>query len=268
MDDLPDRAYFGPYQLVRSLGPSMLADRYLALHVRSKGSFVVHRFRSACTDRAQQRRLTAALERMSHIRHPHLLGVENFSFAPGGRPLVVTPYTGNQDGLITLADLLDLKGGQMGAFEAERAILQLLDAVSCSHSNGMPHGELGLDEVLVDRRGSVFIELAGLRLAISGRTGQSSELLRDETRSIAQIGYRLITGLPADEPFIPPTSVVRRLDRRWDEWFETALEPSGGFETPSDAIDALPGNRREQARDTQPGPVRVVLQRLGIPGGA
>lgn len=246
----------------------MLADRYLALHVRSKGSFVLHRFKTPCPDRAQQRRLTAALERVSHIRHPHLLGVENFSFAPGGRPLVVTPYTGNQDGLITLADLLDLKGGQMGAFEAERAILQLLDAVAYTHNAGMPHGELDLDEVMVDRRGSVFIELAGLRLALGGRAVQSSELLRDETRSVAQIGYRLITGLPADEPMIPPTGVVRRLDRRWDDWFETALEPSGGFETPSDAIDALPGNRREQAREAQPGPVRVVLQRLGIPGGA
>lgn len=246
----------------------MLADRYLALHVRSKGSFVLHRFRTPCPDRAQQRRLTAALERMSHIRHSHLLGVENFSFAPGGRPLVITPYTGNQDGLITLADLLDLKGGQMGAFEAERAILQLLDAIAYTHNAGMPHGELDLEEVMVDRRGSVFIELAGLRLAMGGRAVQGSELLRDETRSVAQIGYRLITGLPADEPMIPPTGVVRRLDRRWDDWFETALEPSGGFETPSDAIDALPGNRREQARETQPGPVRVVLQRLGIPGGA
>ena len=114
---------------------------------------------------------------------------------------------------------------------------------------------------MVDRRGSLSIELYGLarRLAMPGAR-PASEAIRDEVRSIVEIGYWLLTGLPAEEPRIMAGRLIPKLERRWDEWFDRGLDPLAGFLSAEDALGAMPGLRREI--EASQGPVRTVIGRV------
>ena len=150
---------------------------------------------------------------------------------------------GDVDGITTLRTLLRYKGGEMSPDEAERALLQLLQAVHFVHDLGLHHGPIDMNEIHVDRRGSLYIELYGLSRAIRGAGEANPETIRDEVRSLVEIAYTLITGLRAEEPLIPAGRLVKRLSGAWDEWFDHGLNPAGGFDSASEAMDALPAAR-------------------------
>lgn len=257
-----DEARLGPYRLVRPLDPGRLATRWLALHERSRTSHVVHGF-GICHDKAERRRFLSAVESVARLSHMHLLPVEQFSFTASNRGCVITPYTGNQEGLVTLTQLLEAKGGRMLTSEADRALTQIIEAVRYAHERGQHHGPLHMDEVLVDRRGCVQIELYGMARHLGGLTRGNLELVRDEVRSIVEIGYRLVTGLDADEPRIQASRLAKRLDRQWDQWFDAGLDSAGGFDSADAAYSALPSVQRESAGQPNAGRVRVVMGRVG-----
>ena len=76
---------------------------------------------------------------------------------------------------------------------------------------------------------------------------------------LAEIGYQLITALRAEEPLIPAGRLVKKLDPRWDDWFNVALDPTDGFATAESAIAALPARAGGLVATT-----RSVLEILGI----
>lgn len=275
MDTTDQSPRVGPFRLVRPLSPGKLAERWLALDERDNSTHVLHRFDLGGDrlggDRAERRRFLAAIEEASALRHPHLLAVKTFSMGTGvsaGAAWVVTPYTGSQEGLLTLSQLVRSKGGSLSPVEAERAVEQLLEAMTYAHAADRHHGPLSAEEVLVDRRGSLAIEMYGLRRRLAGFSSGNAELVRDEVRSVVELAYRLLTGLPADEPRIPAGRLVRKLDPRWDEWLEMGLDPTGGFATAFEALQALPSRAREFDRRERVGPVRVVLSRFRRAMGA
>jgi hypothetical protein len=233
--------------------------------------------------KAEEARLVAAVESAALLDHPHALKIEQFTFDITGQAWVITPYVGDADGLRSLSRLLREKGGQMRPVEAERAVHQLLDVVALAHgggtleppmapqgteSNSPPravgcHGPITMDEIVVDPRGSLLIELYGLARAIdlNGAGARPSlEALRDEIRSVVEIGYQLITGLRAEHPLIPAGRLVRRLDPKWDAWLNRGLDPSGGFDSAEGALASLPSVAK-----SGPGLVvtRNVLTRYG-----
>lgn len=261
MREPADREFFGPYRLVRRLAPSASAERWMALHVRSQTSHIVHRF-FTCRDRAERRRFLDAFESMAQLHHPHLLRIEQFSFGSAGRPWGVTPYPGNQDGLVTLAQLAELKGGRLGEFESQRAIEQILGAAAFAHKRGIIHGVLTADEILVDRHGALLVEHYGLSRLIEPSPTPADEAIFDEVRSIAALGYTLMTGLTPNTALIAPSRVNRRIDRLWDSWFARALDAGADFDSAQTALDALQGRAPEP---DQPGPVKVVLRKLRKP---
>jgi hypothetical protein len=111
----------------------------------------------------------------------------------------------------------------------------------------------------VDRRGSLAIELYGLRRRLLGSGDRpATEVGRDEVRSIVAIGYELLTGLSAEDPRIEATRLIPKLDRRWDEFFAEGLDPLAGFLTAGDALGSLPSLRREL--DARQSPVQVVIR--------
>lgn len=252
---------FGPYRLVRPLRPSPIADRWLALHEKEQTSHVVHEL---CYrhDKSAQRRFLSAVENLAELDHPHLLPIERFSLGAGGHAYAITPYTGNPDGLVTLETLLKDKGGQMAPAEVDEALTQILEACQYAHERGHVHGPHVLEQILVDRKGSVWLEMYALPRRLQGLAPGNAELIRDEIRSIAEIGYQLMTGLAADEPRISAGRLVKKLDRRWDEWLDEGLEPSGGFATAEQALSALPSNRKEADLQANAGPVRIVIRRV------
>jgi len=267
MEPRVERLRVGPYKLVRQLeaapskgSRSAPSQRWLAWNDETQTSHLAYRFRQGSLD-AQA--FTAAATAGTALSHPHLLPIEHTEVGPAGSAWVFSPFTGNHDGLVSLRTLLSDKGGRLNPVEAERAMSQVLEAVEYAHTVGFQHGDMGPDEILVDRRGSLAIELYGLRRRLRGQSGPpASEVCKDEVRSVVQLGYQLVTGLPADEPRITASRLIPRLDKRWDAWFNEGLDPYAGFATAEEALAALPGNRREVEERERVGPVRVVIERF------
>lgn len=235
---------FGPFQIVRPLRPCALGERWLALHERDQSSHTVYRL-GPFHDKAERRRFLHAVSPLAGtIESPcpgHVLPIEHYAFDHRGYGWAVTPYTGNQHGLVTLADLIRAKAGQFEPAEASRVIQQLLTAFEGVDCHEIHHGPIEPAEILVDTRGRLLIELFGVGRKVAGLGSGNEELTRDEIRSVAALGYQLMTGLPAEEPRIAASRLNRRIDKAWDEWFELALDPQGGFDTAADALAVLPG---------------------------
>ncbi len=257
MDNPPERARFGPYRLLRTLDACPGADRYLALHEKRQTSHVVYRF-GVSHDAAERRRFLAAVQPLACLDQPHLLPVEEYSFAADSRGWVVTPYTGSQIGLMTLARLLADKGGRMSPSEAQRALTHTLEAVQSAHEIGLCHGPLSPDQILIDRRGSATIELYGLDRRLHSDACQPGvdSVRQDEITSLVRLGYVLLTGLNPASLHISSTRLVKRLDRKWDAFFAAGLNPQAGFASAADALAALPGSSAVPAPPT-PAPSRV-----------
>lgn len=237
--DLP--VLFGPYRVVRDLGVSRAGPRWVAINERTGENRAVYRVGSS-RDHVERRRLLAALERAGRLSHPHLLTVEKFSLDGSGNLWAVAAYRGNQDGLVTINELVEAKGGRLSPIESERALEQMLEAIAFAHEQGLHHGPVELDEILIDRHGSVWIEMYALPRLLEGLEASNEFLVRDEVRSIVAIGYKLLTGLDAEDPRVPASRMFKKLDRAWDRWFDRGLDPSGGFDSASEALRALPGH--------------------------
>jgi serine/threonine protein kinase len=257
MIEQKERVRFGPYRLVRELSASPLGCRWLALRESDQSSHAVYRF-EALPDRIWRRRHTGAMHVLAELQHPHLLALEMFSFDVGGEPWVVTPYTGNHDNIVLLRDVVQAKGESLSAAEAERAVLQVLEGIEYAHSVNVCNGPIAMEQLLVDRRGCVLIELYGVSRALAGQDGSDTELIRDEVRSAVEIAYRLVTGLSADEPRILAGRLAKKLPRAFEEWLEEGLHPGRGFQSAEEAISKLPHRRP----DPEPSRVRTVLGRL------
>lgn len=265
MISIDDVRTVGPFQLVRSLEPSPFGQRWLAQHNQNHADWIVHSF---CTqmDKGLRVLLLSWIEAAGSFSHAHLPSIKLIADGPeveGPRCIwSAEPYLGNEDGLLTIDRLVKLKGGRMSPAETERVLLHTLDAMRFAHELGICHGLLLGSDLLVDRHGSITIDLYGLRRRLEGKLELNAEAVLDEIRSVAMIGYSALTGLEAEEPRIKATRLVRRLDRSWDEWFEVALDPAGGFSTASEALSALPSIGIRPVIETKPGAARVVLHRL------
>lgn len=215
---------FGAFRPVRKLTPGPLGERVLAVHVRDHSSHVIHRSLHKL-ERAAQRRFSAAVLPAASLRHAHLLAVQSMAFTPQGYAWIATPFTGNQDGLLTLSDHIRLKGGRLPAFEVQRAMAQLLDAVAYAHERGVVNGPISATQILVDRHGSLSIELYAIATLLHARIDDESA--SSEVRSIFALGYRMLTGCrprwTRSGFVLPATSLVPRLDRSWDQWLARGL---------------------------------------------
>ncbi len=82
-------------------------------------------------------------EMVARVPHPHLLRIEEHGIDALGTPWLITPFTGDVDGLRTLARLLREKGGQMEPLEVERTMEQVLRAVVEARSGGLSREDGG-----------------------------------------------------------------------------------------------------------------------------
>jgi serine/threonine protein kinase len=273
MVEVADRQTLGPYLLTRDLEPNSLGERFLALHAEDQSSHVAYR----CAPRPSREgmsRFVHAIRTAESLRHEHVLSIEYHTIDGEGCPWIVTPFTGDVDGVRTLGKLLREKEGQMQPFEAERALVHILEAAAAAHRTEatrdgrearlpLVHGPLTIDEILVDRHGRLVIELYGLARLLSGEPASGDpETVRDELRSIAEIGYQLVTGLRAEVPMIPASRLVKRLDPRWDMWLSRGLDPVNGFESAEEALGLLPSRQSTDLEIETVAGVRGVFGRL------
>ena len=242
---------FGPYRLIRPLEPVEGWERYIALHEQDDTDHLIYRH-PALRDGPDRRRLLEAVRPMCAVDHAHLLGVTAYSFDQQERLCLVTPYTGNQEGLVTLSDLVERRSGRLEVPEVARCVEHLLGAVAAARAAGISGGPVQAERVQVDRRGSLRIELYGLPSADRVRRGICTGA--DEVRAIGGLAVWLLTGIRHE---VPPSAVARiagRSARGWENWLEVALDAVGGFESPEEALAALPG-REGLAGEPMPEPV-------------
>lgn len=236
-------------------------ERWLTLDTRTETDGLAYAFVDAMSS-DERARLVAMLRTLADPGHAHLLTFDRIE-AAAGVPVATGPYCGHQDGLLTLPMLIEQKGGQLSPAEAERAVVQLLEAYVHAAELGIHHGPLDPSQVLIDRRGSVAIELFGAGRALDGLNRWSAELVRDEVRSVAELAYRMLTGIEASEPMLRPSRLAKRAEKAWDAWCERGLDAAGGFDTPLEALAALPSG---VFADAASGPERAAEADSGSAG--
>lgn len=244
----PEIRRIGNLSLFTQLGRSRLGDRWLARDEATHSVVVVH-WLAPAQERDSTRHLTARLDQLQRLRHPHILAIDSVIPAVCSSTQgfwIVTPFTGHHTGLLTLDRLLAEKGGTMPIVEVERCLLHLLEASEHAHHQGIIHGPILASEVQIDRKGSLLVEFFGLSHSTGldpFHTHNAAETIRDEIRSIVALGYQLITGLSPQEPRLKLGKLIRQLDPAWDDWIDMGLDPSGGFASASEALGQLPSAR-------------------------
>lgn len=239
---------FGPYRLIRPLNPLNGWERFIALHERDDTDHVVYRH-PPLHDASERRRLLGAIEPLAAVRHAHLLEVAAYSFDEQGRLCLVTPYAGNQEGLVTLSDLVERRNGRLDVAETARCVEHLLEAVIAARGAGLAGGPVVPERILVDRRGSVHIELYGLPSADRMYRGVCTGA--DEVRAIGAMAVWLLTGIRQDVASLAVGRIAGRGAKAWEPWLEAATDPVNGFETPADALLAVPSrDQSDRARET------------------
>ncbi len=240
--------YFGPYKLIRPLGYAHGAARFVVLCNRTDTNYLLYRFQRI-NNHKLRRNLFDAFVEMSTLDHPHLLKIKSVSYDDRGQLCIITPYTGNHDGLVLLDDLLEIRDGKLSVAETARAIEHLLDAIASAHKQHIFNGPINPADILVDRYGALQIQFYGLSSLTQGQSSNANDhphrsdhasKVADEIRSIVNLGYTMLTGLKTRSGRIAPSRVIKKLDRNWDTWFEIGLDPVDGFDTLTQAINALP----------------------------
>ncbi|MCW5757065.1 MAG: hypothetical protein KIT54_07515 [Phycisphaeraceae bacterium] len=257
MGDPHTRVRFGDYAITRELPESPIARRLLAMEPEGRQAKVLHLF-PIRPDDAQVAVLRRAIDNLRTIDNRHVLPVERLILGIVHQPCAVTPYTGHQDGLIDLGGLLAEKGGQMEPGETDRLLRQLFDGLGAAHARLIHHGSLRPRDILVDRRGSATIEMLGVARSLEGLRGFSTEVQRDEIRTVVELGFRCLTGHDAATVGLPASKLVRRLEPAWDTFFAHGLDPVEGFDTAAQAIAALPSADFDRLVET-PRPTRAGL---------
>ena len=251
---------FGAYEIVRPLRPCGAIERYLVSDPERLTHHVAFRLPPpAVRDRESS---LDTLSRASTVRSPHVAPVEQFAFAATEAAWIISPYTGDHDGLLLLSDLLADKGGQFEAAEVRRAMLQLIDALEAIQTSCGGHGSLSLGCVQVDRAGKLLVELPGLRMD----NGSPAGVAQAELRSLVAIGYELLTGIAPGDQIILPSRLAEGLDPRWDRFISDGLDPAMGYasldELRSGLEDALVGQPVVEVKTRRSGG-RLGLRRWG-----
>ncbi len=219
----------GPARLVRDLGRTRVAHRWLA-HVPSDASlfqiYIIHPGQTS----------PPVLGVAERLRGRHIVPILGAGTDATGRTWALSPYSGDVEGLRSLSDLLKLRPGhQMPVYEVGVAANQLLDAANDLRRHGLSFAGLTGREVLIDRRGSIRVEVIN-----ATRTGSDAPMA-DDTQALGVLIYEMLTGATPSGAFAPPSRLASGVGRVWDRWTERAL--SRGFESLTAAAASLPAPR-------------------------
>lgn len=231
------------------------------LHERDRTNHLLYRFEHM-TDTVGRRRVFDRFLKTAQVEHQHILKIESVGYDDTGRLCVVTEYPGNQEGLVTLRDLIEARGGRLEMAEATRLMTQLLETCLHASTEGIVHGAFTLDELLVDRHGCTLVELYGLRHALH-QQGSILDARSEQTRSVIEIGYFMTTGMHFDDPgsrngFSKDVKLSKKQERNWDSWYSMALDPLQGFENAQQALETMPTDAEQVARLSELKPLPVA----------
>lgn len=239
----------------RPLRERPLGECWLAHRRDDSVPLAAYRIARTAVPGASSGAFVQAMRRLADARLPHALSILAVHAEEGGDWWVLSPYVGSYEGLLSLDMLLARKpGARLTPLETLHAAAQLLTALAAADEAGVFHGPVSLDEILVDRRGSLLIELFGVERLIRGEQGPDVDEARDAVASAVGAIYRLLTGLPPRS--LKTAELARQVGPRWVEWLERGLAAHGGFTDASEALAALPGRAPDPPPRTHPAPAQ------------
>lgn len=228
---MPDHGTFGGLRLIREIEPVALgcgrqARRWIALDDAASTAHVVYALpihRSGF----ERRRFVQAADAASRARGAHILPIEAYALDQRRGGMIVTPFVGDMDGLLTLTALVAAKGGRLSPAETLRALIQMLEGLRSLHAAGQVDTALSAERMLVDPKGRLWIELPAFGWLMAKRPGERDELARADTLRVAQVARQCLGAASGAES--PGLS----------GWLVAALSPLDGYPTPAAALAAL-----------------------------
>ncbi|MBL8745224.1 MAG: protein kinase family protein [Phycisphaerae bacterium] len=225
------------WNLRKRLPPHPLAERFTAVNSADNTPALLYRIGPGNNPAPTRER---ALRYLTSCRHPHLQRIERITSDAEGSTWIIAEYPGSHSGLLTLAELLSHKPtGTLSEREVWHTTSHLLAALDELHQQSIAHGTIRADDILVDPRGRVLIELPGANNALHPTSLPLDHTIREDLRSVARLVYELLTGIPCNDERLPVKKAIGFRGRRWDRWIGLALEPAGGFATAREAIARL-----------------------------
>lgn len=260
-----ERSHCPGYQFIGFLRPTRFGVRVLALRKYDQAHVVfyaVERCTRSWGFRHRGRDAKRFVEQVSKLRRlqaPHMLPIADMQTNMAGAHWLIAPFVGSSAGISTFEEALAMRDqGRLEPQECLLAAKHLLTAIKAGRSVNIPHGAVSIDDVIVDKHGSLIIELFGVRRALLGPEASdevSGSEAWGEVRSVARLIYRSYTGVNVPDEWIDPDRLIKRKERRKSDkqicaWLRHVLQreqPHGLDE----ALEALENDPEEPATSGQ-----------------
>jgi hypothetical protein len=224
----------GGWRLEARLGDTRLGSRWLAWGGRDALPRVAHHLQPRVTRGIDA---GSALEPLTRFVHAHAVGLEEVVI-DRGETWLIAPYCGSYDGLMPLAKLMSMKAsGSLPVREAMFLGIHLLGAIDAGWRRGLGHGPLGMDDVLIDRRGRAMVELFGVEARCRGEDPLAAA--HASVAGVVGLVYELATGLAPSGTRGSSAAVAKSMPRGLESFFSRGLARAEGFASPAEAMSAL-----------------------------
>jgi ligand-binding sensor domain-containing protein len=162
MSNLQPGQMLGPYQIIGQIGKGGMATVYKAYHANMDRYVAV---KVLALQFAQSEEFLGRFQQEAHLiarlEHPHILPVYD-SGESDHMPYLVMRYL--EAG--TLKDRLT--AGALSRDEIDRLFTQLADALVYAHENGVIHRDMKPSNVMLDKRGNIFLTDFGIAKLVEG----------------------------------------------------------------------------------------------------
>ena len=187
------RLNLGSYRLLSRINRDELGDRFEAIHRQLGRKVVIQIFPSAIGEDAQMRqRVLKVIQQLTELDHRALVHVYDVD-QEGGRYFVVTEF-------IQSKPLSDLPRGNLDGKMLARIIEDLLHGVLHAHTEGIAHGSIIQENILVTPTGEPKLQgipTAAVRSEISANAGSFKP--EQDFDALAQIGRTVLQEIPPEQ---------------------------------------------------------------------
>lgn len=139
----------GPYRILRQLGRGGMGTVYLCQH-RDLGIRRAVKVLNTDGSTTMLERFKREAQVEAALEHPHILKAEHYDLDQQGRPYVVMPYVGDDNGPMDLDRYLTEHGGKLDSATTARLTRQILDGLAHAHEQGLVHRDLKPANILIE----------------------------------------------------------------------------------------------------------------------
>ncbi|MBS0198693.1 MAG: hypothetical protein JSR77_18250 [Planctomycetes bacterium] len=231
---------FGQYRPVRDagevlLGPGLIARRWIALSDATATNHLVYSLHG-CRARGRIRRVLDAAQQLSTLpktASSHTLDIVTAACCANRGVFLVTEYPGDNVGLVTLGTTANQRRAVLRGAGLRHAVQQIFEAVGFLHENGVCDGSILPERVIIDRRGSLLLELPGLWAKVAGFE-LNAETKRADVRATMEVCRGLWESCEGSEA---------EFTEGWRDWLNKGLERPCGYASAAEATAAMPVTR-------------------------